>query len=130
MKGQIQIYEYGKFVEPGSMEDEFALALCRDQMKSIGSKLSPEIQMLVTAAMIKLIAELGENSAKPMIKQVMGKFQDVYVQVNVSRVGRIMEEQIPDREHALLAHSSRKDHQANTSKFAKRVRAMMMKFQL
>jgi hypothetical protein len=35
LERQIQIYEYGKFKEPGSLEGEFAIALCNAQMKTV-----------------------------------------------------------------------------------------------
>ncbi len=65
LKRQIKIYEYCKFEEPGSREDEFVLALCKAQVKTTGSKLPMEVQMFVSAAMINLIAERAENSGKP-----------------------------------------------------------------
>jgi hypothetical protein len=80
LKRQIKIYEYGKFEEPGSREDEFVLALNKAQVKTTGSKLLMEVQMVVSVAMIILIAERAENSSKLTIKYVMTKYRESVVQ--------------------------------------------------
>ncbi len=73
--------------------------------------------MVVTAAMIKLIAKRGEYQSGLTLKQVMGKFRYAYVQVNGSSLKKSLNSRT---EHALLAQPSKNDSQARTSRFARK----------
>jgi hypothetical protein len=93
LKGQIQIYKYGKFEKPGTREEEYAH---RAQIKPIGSRMAAQFNgwRNITSGddgYDQIDCGARQKPIRTTLKQVMGKFRDAYVQVNGTSVGRIIE---------------------------------------